>query len=317
VSEPTITGLQVLLEVGRVGSFSAAAESLGYTQSAISRQVASLENFAGAPLFERHARGVRPTAAGQVLMRHAGTVLDGIAAATSELAGLSDRLEGRLAVGAFPTAAASLVPAAIARLVRINPGLRVRLIEASTPAQLHALRRGRLEVAVLASGEGLPGYDVEGLRLTPLLGAQGVGVAVADSHRFAGREWVQPEELSDQNWIVGPNSADAPEFGVWPTIEAPRIAFTIRSWSGRLGFVAAGLGIALVPGFATVMMPRGVRWVRVRDVGGSDTRACEGARAADHVDGQAGLQRSMFAVTGPDPNQRALSMVDALLAEVE
>lgn len=296
--ELTITGLQVLLGVSRLGSFSAAAEALGYTQSAISRQVAGLEAFAGAPLFERHARGVRPTAAGEVLIRHAGAVLDRIAAATNELAGLSDRLEGRLAVGAFPTAAASLVPTAVARLIRTNPGLRVRLIEAPTPAQLLALRRRRLEVAVLATGEGLPDYDVDGLQLTPLPGTQGAGVAVADSHRFAGREWVQPEELSDQDWIVGPNAADAPEFGVWPGIDTPRIAFTVRNWPTRLGLVAAGLGIALVPGFAAAMMPRGARWVRVRG-------------------GQAGLRRSMWAVTGPDPNPQALGMVDALLAEVE
>jgi DNA-binding transcriptional LysR family regulator len=298
VPELTITGLRVLLEVGRLGSFSAAAEALGYTQSAISRQVAALETVAGAPLFERHARGVRPTAAGEVLIRHAGAVLDRVAAATSELAGLSDRLEGRLAVGAFPTAAASLVPAAIARLIRANPGLRVRLIEAPTPAQLHALRRRRLEVAVLATGEGLPEYDVDGLRLIPLPGPRGVGVAVADFHRFAGREWVQPAELSDQDWIVGPHAADAPEFAAWPGIVAPHIAFTARNWPTRLGLVAAGLGIALVPGFAAAMLPRGVSWVRVRDE-------------------QGGLRRSMWAVTGPDPNPRALGMVDALLAEAD
>lgn len=296
--ELTITGLQVVAEVSRSGSFSAAAEVLGYTQSAISRQVAALEAVARTPLFERHARGVRPTAAGEVLIRHAGVVLDDIAAATNELAGLSDPLEGRLAVGAFATAAASLVPAAIARLSRTNPGLRVQLIEAPTPAQLHALRRRRIEVAVLATGEGLPDYDVDGLQLTPLPGTQGVGVAVADSHRFAGREWVQPEELIDQDWIVGPHSADAPEFGVWPSIDTPRIAFTVRNWPTRLGLVAAGLGIALVPGFAAATMPRGVTWVRVRD-------------------GQVGLRRSMWAVTGPDPNPRALGMLDALLAEVE
>lgn len=294
----TITGLQVVLEAGRSGSFSAAAETLGYTQSAVSRQVAALEAFARAPLFERHARGVRPTAAGEVLIRHAGAVLDGIAAATNELAGLSDRLEGRLAVGAFPTAAASLVPAAIARLTRTNPGLRVRLIEAPTPAQLYALRRRRLEVAVLATGEGLPEYDVDGLQLTPLLDTQGVGVAVAESHRFAGRQCVQPEELSEQDWIVGPHAAHAPEFGAWPSIDTPHIAFTVRNWPTRLGLVAAGLGIALVPGFAAAMMPLGVSWVRVRD-------------------GRAGLRRSMWAATGPDPNPRAVAMVDALLAEAE
>jgi DNA-binding transcriptional LysR family regulator len=298
VPELTITGLQVLLEVGRVGSFSAAAEALGYSQSAISRQVASMEAFAGAPLFERRARGVRPTAAGDVLIRHAGEVLDGIAAATSELAGVKDRLEGRLAVGAFPTAAASLVPAALARLLRTNPGLRVRLIEAPTPAQLQALRSRRLEVAILATGDGLPEYDLNGLQLTPLRSAHGLGVAVADSHRFAGREWVRPEELKNQDWIVGPHSADTPEFGFWPGLDAPRIAFTVRNWPTRLGLVAAGLGIALVPGLAATMVPKGVSWVLVRG-------------------GQVGLGRSMFAVTGPDPNPQALAMVDALVAEVE
>ena len=297
VPELTITGLRVMLEVGSSGSFSAAADALGYTQSAVSRQVAGLEAVAGAPLFERHARGVRPTAAGEILMRHAGAVLDGIAAATNELAGLSDRLQGRLAVGAFPTAAASLVPAAIARLTRTNPGLRVRLIEAPTPAQLHALRRRRLEVAVVATGRGLPDYDLDGLELTPLH-TQGVGVAVADTHRFAGREWVQPAELSDQVWIVGPHAADTPEFGVWPGIDTPRIAFTVRNWPTRLGLVAAGLGIALVPGYAAAMMPRGVGWVRIRAA-------------------EAGLQRSMWVVTGPDPNSQASGMMNALLAEVE
>jgi DNA-binding transcriptional LysR family regulator len=298
VPELTITGLQVLLEVGRSGSFSAAAEALGYSQSAISRQVAGLEAFAGAPLFERRARGVRPTAAGDVLIKHAGEVLDGVAAAANELAGLRDRLEGRLAVGAFATAAASLVPSALARLTRTNPGLRVLLIEAPTPAQLQALRRRRLEVAILATGDGLPEYDVAGLQLTPLIGSRGLGVAVAQSHRFAGRELVQPEELMSQDWIVGPHSADTPEFGVWPGLANPRIAFTVRNWPTRLGLVAAGLGIALVPGFAAGMLPQGVSWVPVRG-------------------GQGGLGRSMFAVTGPDPNLRALAMVEALVAEVE
>jgi DNA-binding transcriptional LysR family regulator len=298
VPQLTLTGLQVATEVGRTRSFSAAAEALGYTQSAISRQVAGLETAVGTSLFERHARGVHPTAAGEILIRHAGAVLDGVAAATSELAGLSDRLQGRLAVGAFPTAAASLVPGAIARLIKANPGLRVRLVEAPTPAQLHGLRRRRLEVAVLATGEGLPEYDTDGLQLTRLLGSRGAGVAVADSHPLAGREWVQPAELSDEDWIVGPNNVDAPEFGVWPGVRTPRIAFTVKNWPTRLGLVAAGLGIALVPGFAVDTMPRGVSWVRVRDV-------------------RAGPRREMWAVTGPDPNPRALAMVEALLAVVE
>jgi DNA-binding transcriptional LysR family regulator len=294
--ELTLTGLRVVLEVARAGSFSAAAERLGYTQSAVSRQVAVSEKAAGSPLFERHARGVRTTVAGEALVRHAGKVLDGVAAATQELAGLRDRLAGRLNIGAFPSAAAVLVPRAVAGLVAAHPGLQVRLTEAPTPAQLVALRRGRLEVAVVATGEGLPDYDLDGLRLTELRGTSGAGVAVAESHPFAGRDRVSPAELAGQDWVVGPRAGDGPEFGVWPGVEAPRIAFTARNWPTRLGLVAAGLGIALVPGIAADAVPRGVRWIPVRDHPG-------------------GLRRTAWAATDEAPGAAAVAMVRALEEE--
>ncbi|AOS61905.1 LysR family transcriptional regulator [Actinoalloteichus hymeniacidonis] len=293
----TLIGLRVVVEVARTGSFSAAAEKLGYTQSAVSRQVAVAEKIAETPLFERHARGVRPTAAGVALVRHANRVLDGIAAATQELAGMRDRLAGRLVVGGFPTAAAVLLPRAIARLTTVHPGLRVRLAEESTPAQLSALRRGRLEVAVLGTGDDLPDYDLTGLQLTELRNGRRVGVAVADAHPFAHRESVAPEELVDQAWVVGARVGEAPEFGAWPGIAEPIIAFAARHWSTRLGLVAAGLGIALVPGLAAQAMPQGVRWIPVHDHG-------------------AGLGRAAWAVTGPDPSPAAVAMVDALGEEL-
>jgi DNA-binding transcriptional LysR family regulator len=296
VPDLTLTGLRVVLEVARSGSFSAAAERLGYTQSAVSRQVAVTEKAAGAALFERHARGVRTTVAGEALVRHAGKVLDDVAAATQELAGLRDRLAGRLTIGAFPSAASVLVPRAIAALVAAHPGLQVRLTEASTPAQLVALRRGRLEVAVLATGEGLPDYDLDGLRLTELRAARGPGVAVADSHPFAVREWVAPAELDDQAWVVGPRAGDGPEFGAWPGTAEPRIAFTARNWPTRLGLVAAGLGIALVPGVAAEAVPRGVRWIPVRDDTG-------------------GFRRTAWAATNEAPGAAAVAMVRALEEE--
>ena len=125
MSELTLTGLRVLVEVARRGSFTATAEALGYTQSAISRQIGAAEDAVGGPLFERQARGVRPTPAGEVLLRHARKVVAHLEAADLEIAGLRDRLAGRLAVGAYPTAAAVLVPRAIARLRAEHPGLDV------------------------------------------------------------------------------------------------------------------------------------------------------------------------------------------------
>jgi DNA-binding transcriptional LysR family regulator len=296
VTDLTLTGLRVVLEVARTGSFSAAAERLGYTQSAISRQVAVTEQAAGAPLFERHARGTRPTPAGEALARHAGKVLDEIAAAAQELAGLRDRLAGRLVVAGFPTATAVLLPRAIARLTAAHPGLKVQLTQAPTAAQLAALRRGRTEVAVIATGDGLPEYDLAALRLTALPGARGAGVAVAESHPFAARERIEPGELADQGWVVGPRSGDAPEFGAWPGTAEPRITFTARDWPTRLGLVAAGLGIALVPGIAAQAVPRGVRWIPVHDETG-------------------GLRRTVWAATYENPSAAASAMVHALEEE--
>ena len=296
VAELTLTGLRVVLEVARVGSFSTAADQLGYTQSAVSRQIAATEAAVGAALFARHARGVQLTAAGEVLVRHAGKIVDDVTAASQELTGLRDRLAGRLAVGAFPTVAADLLPRAIARLLAAHPGVRVQLNEASTPSQLQALRRGRLEVAVLATGDALPSYDLSGLHLTELRGSRGAGVAVSDKHPFAARGSVSPDDLVDQTWIIGPQVGDGPEFGAWPGIDQPRVAFTARSWQTRLGLVAAGLGIALMPGLAASTVPRGVRWIPVQ------TRD--------------GLQRTVLAATGDEPSDPALAMIRALEDEI-
>src|SRR6266496_3706064 len=178
MAEPTLTGLRVIAAVAGSGSFREAAAKLGYTQSAVSRQVAATEHAVGVPLFERHARGVRTTAAGEVMVRHAGRVIDDLAGARLELAGLRDRLAGRLSVGAYPAAAAVLLPRAIATLKAKHPGVEVRLTEASTPAQLRALRRERLQVAILATGNGLPDYDLSGLALTELRTGLGIGIAV-------------------------------------------------------------------------------------------------------------------------------------------
>ena len=296
MAELTLTGLRVVMEVGRAGSFSAAADQLGYTQSAISRQIAVTETVVGTALFERHARGVRLTAAGEVLVRHAGKVLDEVTATSQELAGLQDRLAGRVVVGAFPTAAADLLPRAIARLLATHPGVQVQLSEASTPSQLKALRRGRLEVAVLAIGDALPSYDLSGLHLTELHGNRGAGVAVADTHPFAARSSISPDELVDQPWITGPPVSDGPEFGAWPGVDNPHVTFTARNWQTRLGLVAAGLGIALMPGIAAATIPRGVRWIPVH---------------THH-----GLKRTLLAATSEKPSPPALAMVRALELEI-
>src|SRR5258708_27719739 len=110
-AEVSLVALRVFREVAERGTLTSAAAALGYTQSAVSRQVASLERAAGAPLLERRHDGVRPTTAGHVVLRHAATVLDQIDAAARELAGLPPAA-GTRRVGGCSRAGASLVPPA-------------------------------------------------------------------------------------------------------------------------------------------------------------------------------------------------------------
>ncbi|HUQ56984.1 LysR family transcriptional regulator [Lentzea sp.] len=267
MSGMTLVGLRVVVEVARRGSFTAAADALGYTQSAVSRQVNAMETAVGSPLFERRARGVRPTPACEALLGHARQVVAHLEAAELEIAGLRDRIAGRLAVGAYPTAAASFVPRAIARVKAAHPALAVRLGEAGSPVLLRRLRAGRIEVAVIAVGDGLPDYDLDGLRTESVPGGRGPGIAVANGHPFAAQSEVDVRDLAGQVWIVGAGREGDPQFGAWPTLSDPVIGHEARTWQTRLGMVAAGLGASVLPGLAADIVPRGVTWVPVRDPG--------------------------------------------------
>ena len=262
MAELTLVGLRVVREVATRGSLTAAAAVLGYTQSAISRQVAATEAAVGSPLFVRRARGVRPTPAGEVLVRHADEVLRRIDSAAQELAGLRDRLAGRLAVDAFPIAQAVLVPRAVALLRAEHPGLAVTVGERSTPAQLRRLRAGRTQVAVIAVGADLPDYDLADLR-TAELPVRPLLVGVPAGHRLAARDGLVPADLRHEEWIVG--AGTDPQFGAWPTLAEPRVAHSVTSWQARFGYVAAGLGLCVVPGLAAEAVPEGVRVLPVDD----------------------------------------------------
>src|ERR1700684_2007417 len=102
--------LQVRCEVINRGSFSAAADALDYTQSAVSQAVARLEAETGATLLVRDRRGVRPTAAGGTLLEHVGTIFAHVQAAEDDLAAVLGVRGGRLRMASFPSAGATLIP---------------------------------------------------------------------------------------------------------------------------------------------------------------------------------------------------------------
>src|ERR1700689_2717424 len=124
-----VVRLRVLKEVAYRGSFSAAAEALSYTQSAVSQQIAALERETEMALLERHPRGVTLTAAGQTLVSHADGILARLDAAEASLAAIAGLRGGRLRVASFPTAGATLIPLAIPTFSACYPAVELTLAE--------------------------------------------------------------------------------------------------------------------------------------------------------------------------------------------
>jgi molybdate transport repressor ModE-like protein len=258
----SVTGLRVLREVAQCGSFSAAARSLGYTQSAVSRQVAALEAVAGRRLFERRRDGVRLTPAGARLLPRAARILDELDVAVREAAGVKAAI-GPVRLGAFAIAAAGLVPKALAPLA---PELKVTVREGTTPALARALRAGTLDLAILAQAPPFRPPDAESppLQLTTL-SERDLVIGVPASHPFASARAVEVEQLQGQVWVASRSDTGESLLGVWPGLpERPDIRYVVRDWLAKLQIVAAGLAITTFAPIALDVLPDGVRVVAVR-----------------------------------------------------
>jgi DNA-binding transcriptional LysR family regulator len=256
------TGLRVLREVAQAGSFSAAAHSLGYTQSAVSRQVAALEAVAGRRLFDRSRHGVVLTPAGSRLLARAIRILDELDAALREAAG-EEVAVGPVRLGAFATAAAGLVPKALASLPE---ELKVTLREGTTPALTRAVRAGTLDIAILAGTPPFRPPDAESppLELTTLSERELV-IGVSAGHPFAGAGAVEVERLEGQVWVASRSDAGDSLLGVWPGLAGRAdVRYVVRDWLAKLHIVAAGLAITTLAPVALDVLPDGVEVVAVR-----------------------------------------------------
>src|SRR5438270_3901286 len=161
--------LQVLCEVVRRGSFSAAAESLSYTQSAVSQAVARLEAETGTTLVVRDRRGVRPTPAGSTLLEHADAIFARVAAAETDLSAMMGVRGGRLRVASFPSAGATLMPLAVATFRERHPDVALSLAEGEPEEIAPRLRSGEFDLALLFEFPGVRERPSTGLRTDPLL----------------------------------------------------------------------------------------------------------------------------------------------------
>lgn len=233
------------------GSFTAAASSLGYTQPAVSQMVRRLEQRTGTVLVERNGRSVRLTEAGAVLARHAVSVLAALDNAQAEVAAIAGLQSGRVRLMAFPSSSASLVPAALARVTTEHPGITVQFTEGEPPESLAALRAGTCDLAVAFTYEGTDAGrgedDLDGLVVTDVLDDP-VLVALPATHPLAAQEHVDLAALADESWIAGcPRCRGHLLSLAHGAGFEPDVSYETEDYVAVLGFVAAGLGVALVP----------------------------------------------------------------------
>ncbi|MFJ9770364.1 LysR family transcriptional regulator [Kitasatospora sp. NPDC101157] len=253
--------LATLEAVVRHRSFTAAARELGYSAPAVSQQIAELERRAGLRVLER--RPVRPTPAGQVLLDAEQGVRIALAAASVELDAMRAGTAGRIRLGAFASAAAGIVPKALAQLHTAYPDVQVSLSQLEPEAGYARLKRGDMDLALSYDYDFIPLPPPRTLRRT-LVARDPVVAVVPAGHHLADRDVIDLASLASETWIAAPEAALRLELlaqiAKTPGFQA-RLAYEGDDFNTVLGFVAAGLCVAVMPQLA---LPRGTTQVVAR-----------------------------------------------------
>jgi DNA-binding transcriptional LysR family regulator len=239
--------------VASTGSIKQAAIDLGYSSSAVSQQIAALQQETQTTLMEPDGRGVRPTAAGQLLAGHATKILAQLAQAEDELAAMRIGQIGMLRVASFASAGAELVPRALSSVQTTLPQIEINLRSLERPDALALLSRGVVDLAVIESHSWVSHPDADALVFEPLL-TDPYRILLPRGHRLARRRRIDLAELNAEPWIDLRCEVGCCRTATTRAFEQagfrPRwVAEADEYWPAQ-GFVAAGLGLALIPALA-------------------------------------------------------------------
>jgi DNA-binding transcriptional LysR family regulator len=232
-------------EVARQGSFSRAADALALSQPAVSQQVAALERELGSTLLVRGRAGTVVTPAGELLLAHADALAARLALADAQMDELAVGERATLRVGAFPSALATIVPAAAVALRARESDLDIAIEEGTVDELETAVQSGSLHVAVCWQDARADRREREGLRRTDLAEEPMVAV-LADDHRLAGRRRIALSELADEPWMA-PESEGLFVDACRAAGFEPRIAILTRDPLAARAIAAAGLAVSLTP----------------------------------------------------------------------
>jgi DNA-binding transcriptional LysR family regulator len=250
--------LRAFHAVARSGSFSAAARELGYTQSVVSHHVAALESELGLTLVNRGTRPVSITDAGSRLLRHTEAALGHIAAAEDQMRAVAGLESGTLRMGAFLSASNSFVPTAVALFQAAHPEVEVQLEHVEEPVELRRLRSGDLDLAVVyrvqAGSESRGPQRDEGFD-EAYLADDPFRVALPPTHPLSRRRELRLADLATERFIAPPGGGFAPYRTLLESLCAdsgfePNIVHGVSDVTVARAFVAAGLGVAVLPELA-------------------------------------------------------------------
>jgi DNA-binding transcriptional LysR family regulator len=253
--------LHYFVAVAEQLNFSRAAEQLDVAQPAISQQIRALERELGVPLFDRVNKRVALTEAGRALLPHARQILAAVEAAKNEIREHGSLTRGKASLGAPPTVSTHLLPERLVRFQQKYPGLEVLLREAGTESLLKLVEDGRLDLAIIAADLLPPVVEAR-----PLLEEHYV-VAVSARHPLSKHQTVRLADLANEAFILFPEGYKLREVTLAACRRAgfePRVALDGGAMQSALEFVAAGLGVALVPELA-LGGTKNIRPLRIAD----------------------------------------------------
>jgi DNA-binding transcriptional LysR family regulator len=241
--------LRLLRELAHRGTIAAVAQALAYTPSAVSQQLSALEREAGTPLLARTGRRVELTPAAHALVGHAEAVLERLERAEADLVAGRVGPAGPLRIGAFPSAARAVVPAALHTLAAAHPALEPRLRELDPAAVAGALRAGEVDVALVHDYDFVPVAPEPAVETVALFEE---AMFLAAPHAFTPQAG-EPHPLRrwrDAPWIVAPVDTRCGTMTVRACEAAgftPQARHVVDDFPAVLALVAIGGGVALVP----------------------------------------------------------------------
>lgn len=251
-----LTQLRALIAVAEAGSFTAAAESVGITQSGMSQALAALEEALGVKLLVRQRHGVELTAFGEQALVHARAALDHLEAIRQEAAQTAGKETGLLRIAAFPSVFATVLPPLLRRFRSLHPSIEVLLLETDDREVETWLNTGAIDLGVVLN----PSPE----RAVPIGQDAWVGVLPA-GHRLARRAALSLGELVAEPFVLatGGCHAHAGTLAEAAGLSLSDISMEVRDWTSAVALVREGVGVSIVPESTLPEKRKGLRVARI------------------------------------------------------